>query len=963
MHGDTSTPGDGSSQQTGRGDDPLLSLPETFRREELVGILRPLLARIELLEAQVQELQASRYVHALKLGLLGQGFMATPGPILQASTTAQPVPVPEVPATASGPSGSSSSWLKDTVLSVIRPLSRSSSERASEKRGEEVSHGDYSIQVPQDSETAGFSRQEVTQTRFESRTPTENITLPGALQHSAHIGNKIPEYRLEESSDTISLETSGVRLLEAQKSSSQAADTSTSSRILTMISRPGKMVNSSSQSSDSPSLAVVEREETSEVNIRRARSSNSPGFFHKAERLTFNQPSMYDVQTQNVYVQGGRSGETLRSRITLQWLQEHSMHGAEFDSIERDPPPRCHPGTRTSILQKATDWLENSNRSKRLFWLRGPAGVGKSAIIQTLAERLYQRSRLGSSIFFSRPNGRTDPNQVFPTIAYQLAIQFPLYKEYISELMQKNPKALGKALSDQFRILIVEPFVQKRFRDGFQEDDFWVITLDGLDECGGDPDPGGRSSDQVQCKFVRMISKFVLTHSDAPFIWVIASRPETHLKVVFDDETVKPSFWEEDVPVNSDEACQDVEEYLHSEFERIRKEYPSHIEEKHWPSNIHFLRIATAASGLFIFAETVIRFIDSHTARNPVGQLDCVLSALQRTTATLDNPLAALDLIYTEILSRVPRDMLHVAKSLIGSLIFLERDNRKGDRRTFRDICNFLGVSKDRALTSLSHLHSVLHFSKDIGTAPPRFYHASFRDYLQDPTRSQEYAIAAQDVGIAFFLGSMRLTAAALGFKGVEPAWPVEGSSIGWTIDNAKDQFRAILTGDLSSGTGIGIKYFTTKFVIPDDHLQSFLESLNISKMVQIDTGGIWWPLDLNENMTAELQRRKFLTRISLGNLDLSREEIAKSFVYAHPHRHVLIHLDRKKPGPERLAEPDRAMVDTLLRCIQDAPETMVTLWGYMDPTKRCVVMKVEDLSGVWPVDGPRLHPFYITGL
>ncbi|KAF5357828.1 hypothetical protein D9756_001223 [Leucocoprinus leucothites] len=924
----------------------LSSLPETLRREDLVEVLQPLLARIELLEAQIQELQAARHVHALKLGLLGQGpHLMGPSTSLRTNTSARSSVVPEVIATGNRPS-----WFRSTIWSKVRPLSRSGGKQAKEKSRDAEATLD-TIQKLESPDSTTLIHREILEARLgEEVAAAQPHSQEHALQESELVAFRETELELKEKiNDNVPREDHEQILSEVQ-----ATETGTNSRILTMINHPGRIVNSSSHSSTpAPDLAVAVVEENSEKSVSRGQI-NAPGFFQGSEHLTFNQPHMFDVETQNVYVQNERSEEALR------WLKEYTMQGAEFDSVERDPPPRCHPGTRTTIIQNAAEWLDNYQREKRLFWLRGPAGVGKSAIIQTLAEKLAESNRLGASLFFSRPNRRTNPNQVFPTIAYQIAIQDPFYREYVAGLMQKNPKSLEKALNEQFRILIVEPFVQRKIRDG---SDVWVITLDGLDECGSDPDPAGRSSDRVQCDFVRMISSFVLSHPSVPLIWIIASRPETHLKAVFDDDLVRPSFWEEDVPVNSDEACLDVEKYLHSEFARIQKEYPSHIEETPWPSHIHFLRITTAASGLFIFAETVIRFIDSSSARNPVGQLACVLAALQRTAISHDNPLAALDLIYTEILSRAPKDMLQVAKCLIGSLIFLERDNRKGERRTFRDICNFLDVSKDQALTSLSHLHSVLHFAKNMGTAPPRFYHASFRDYLQDPSRSQEYAIAAQDVGIDFFLGSVRLTAAALAFKGVEQAWPVEGSSIGWTIDNAKDQFRAILTGDLSSGTGIGIKFFTTRFVIPDDHLQSFFETLNISKMIQIDTGGLWWPLDLTEAMTEELQRRKFLTRVSLGSLGLKKEDITESFVYAHPHRHVLIHLDRRKPGPERLVEPDRVMVDTLLQCIQAAPETQVTIWGYSDPAKRCVVMKVEDLRQIWPSDGPRLRPFFITGL
>ncbi|KXN91464.1 hypothetical protein AN958_00726 [Leucoagaricus sp. SymC.cos] len=925
-----------------------------LQRDASEDIMRPLLARIELLEAQVQELQASRHVHALKLGLLGPNLNPRTIRIKRAEQ--------------------SSPW---SIWWVWDKIWRYSSRREQKEVGIQTVPHTSSLYSP------------VSQAVVEDDVRLNGILDPGVVPKHQRVELSLsPGARSR-------LSYVGVLLIIGQQASENVAG----SRLLSMLSSPAKIAESRVQSAPTSLVAGKTRETELKTQTRITAEDNSPGFFHRSENLVFNQPNMFDVQAQNVYVQNERQEEALR------WLKEYVMKGAEFDSYERDPPPHCHPGTRTTIIQRATEWLDNPLHERRLFWLRGPAGVGKSAIVQTLAEKLAAGSRLGASLFFSRPNRRTNPTQVFPSIAYQLAIQDPSYKEYITELMQKNPKSLEKALSEQFRILIIEPFAQRRIRNGME---VWVVTLDGLDECGGDPVPNGRPSDRVQCEIVSMISSFVLTYlleckrvprrtglhlrsafqlpffaiimrnlpaffldmdyycyvtyPSVPLIWIIASRPETHLKTIFGDDAVKPSFWEEDVPVNSDEACLDVEKYLNAEFIRIKRSYPTHFDETPWPSNIQFLHITTAALGLFIFAEVVIRFVDSPTVKNPVAQLERILMALKKSNVSSDNPLVALDLIYIEILSKLSPDVFQVAKRLIASFIFLDRNNYRGDLRTLRDICNFLNIPKDIALTSLNYLHSVLHFPKDIGSTRPQFYHASFRDFLEDPTRSGEYAITPQDIGVGFFLGSVRLTAAALDFAEVKQAWPKEGSSVGWTIDNAKDQFRAILTGDLSSGTGIGIK-FSAQFVIPDQHLRSLFETVNISKMVQIDTGSLWWPLDLSDAMTEELQRRGFLTRVPLGSLDLKKVDIAKSFVYAHPSRHVLIHLDRKKPGPERLTAPDEAMVDALLQCIQVAPDTMVTRWGYSDPARRCVAMKVEDLSSIWPVGGPRLRPLYITGL
>ncbi len=455
-----------------------------------------------------------------------------------------------------------------------------------------------------------------------------------------------------------------------------------------------------------------------------------------------------------------------QSRLVLQWLGVYTMHGAEFDSSERDPPPRCHPGTRESIIERAQSWIRGDERQTKLWWLHGPAGVGKSAIIQTLAEHQASAGRLGAALFFSRPHGRNNPQHVFPTLAYQFAVRDRAYRSYLGDLVAIDPNCLHKSMSEQFRILIVEPFARLNIRS---ETGIFVVALDGLDECGGDPGGQGRSnqvhaygrhSDRAQCEIVRLISGFVLQYPTVPLVWVISSRPEPHLKAVFYNEQVRPSFWEEEVPVDSEEACRDVEKFLHTEFTRIREDYPDLIPASIWPNNVQFLQIAKGASGLFAFASVIVRFIDDPWINNPVAQLECVLAALSRVAGMdQENPLAPLDALYTEILSRISPGLLETTKRLLGAFIFLERSYVNSSDCGLRCICNLLDFKRDAAISALRSLHSVLRIpdAQDIANGRPRFYHASFQDYLEDSSRSKEYWVDKNNSGQELFWGSVHL--------------------------------------------------------------------------------------------------------------------------------------------------------------------------------------------------------------
>jgi hypothetical protein len=62
--------------------------------------------------------------------------------------------------------------------------------------------------------------------------------------------------------------------------------------------------------------------------------------------------------------------------------------------------PRCLEDTRVEHLQILKAWVEGEQA--RVFWMDGPAGVGKSAIAQTWTDTLGVK--FAAAFFFSRAN-------------------------------------------------------------------------------------------------------------------------------------------------------------------------------------------------------------------------------------------------------------------------------------------------------------------------------------------------------------------------------------------------------------------------------------------------------------------------------------------------------------------------------------------------------------------------------
>jgi hypothetical protein len=408
----------------------------------------------------------------------------------------------------------------------------------------------------------------------------------------------------------------------------------------------------------------------------------------------------------------------------------HVTIEAEFDSSDRENAPKCHPGTRTRFLEelKARIFL-----GTRITWLYGPAGVGKSAIMQTLAETLAP-SIICLSFFFSRPNSRDDTKKVFPTLAYRLAITNPVYRRYLEENLAIDPDFLAKTVKQQFMRLFVDPIANKRI-DNITR---CVVFLDGLDEANGS---------SAQCRILDLIQGFVESDRTCsiPIFWVIASRPEPHLRTFFSriEGKIPDDFWKLEVPIDSDESAREVEAYIRAAFKKIQEDF-SDVVPARWPPEAALLKVATTSSGLFVFASTCMAYIGD---QNPVRRLSHVVGLIDhyreeshnvRPNLTR-NPFDLLDILYRTVMDSIPADSLPTTRSILG---FYLLDEEMTGNPPLIIACKVLGYDQSEAHAALRGLHSVLRF-------PPQgdpkihvsFLHASFSDFLRDESRSGKHWI------------------------------------------------------------------------------------------------------------------------------------------------------------------------------------------------------------------------------
>jgi deoxyadenosine/deoxycytidine kinase len=101
-----------------------------------------------------------------------------------------------------------------------------------------------------------------------------------------------------------------------------------------------------------------------------------------------------------------------------------------------------------NLLGHIYDSLDDGEGS-RIIWIHGTAGVGKSAVAFTVADRMKGlkatertsvEKRLAGTFFFSRNYAnRRMTGYFFATLAYQLASNFPSIRNDVSTVIRENP--------------------------------------------------------------------------------------------------------------------------------------------------------------------------------------------------------------------------------------------------------------------------------------------------------------------------------------------------------------------------------------------------------------------------------------------------------------------------------------------------------------------------------------------
>jgi len=404
--------------------------------------------------------------------------------------------------------------------------------------------------------------------------------------------------------------------------------------------------------------------------------------------------------------------------------------GATHDSQERSPPPRCHPGTRKEVLKNIDTWVNTSAQGSQVLWLHGPAGAGKSAIAQTVAETCAGRNQLAASFFFARTAAlRNAVKYLFPTIAVQAALSAPEKRQRLDEILSHDPYIAERAFGS---IDLVASLLENHSAPMPPASSPFLVIIDGLDECQRNDD---------QCWILTQVSRMIHTHH-LPLRFLIVSRPEPHIREAF--EELDLATMTQVLSLYRDyQAPSDVDKYLRSELSRIygAKRHRDAMQSvpRPWPSDDIIKRLVKQSEGYFIYASTVIKFIDEEYF-SPAARLDQVLGKSGSSVFHWEsNPFAELDQLYIQILSSSPTSRHPMLRLVLGYAIFPGCFNLWV--RHLHCIEDLLPLGQMKL--PLRGLRSLVSFEGYFQL--PTLVHASFGDFLLDKARAKDYHMSFEE--------------------------------------------------------------------------------------------------------------------------------------------------------------------------------------------------------------------------
>ncbi|KAB5587618.1 Vegetative incompatibility protein HET-E-1 [Ceratobasidium theobromae] len=364
----------------------------------------------------------------------------------------------------------------------------------------------------------------------------------------------------------------------------------------------------------------------------------------------------------------------------------------------------CTEGTRTAIMSEMDRWSLDPN-APDLYLMSGMAGTGKTTIACSFANRLEERNQLAASFFCTRTSPECrNANRIVPTVAYQIARYSTPFQSALCEVLGEDPDIGMRNIAKQFERLLKEPLL--KVKDAIPEN--LVVVIDALDECGD------RRSARLA---LDLLFRFA---PSLPLKFFVTSRPEPEIytKMITQSSTSRTIFHLHEIEESLVQA--DIELYLKEELIPMS------------PTEDEIAQLATRSGNLFIYAATLVRYIQPYEGSiDPQRRLRAALAITPGST----NKYAEIDALYTAVLKaafeRKGLDLEDTqdVRMVLWAVLCVQ------EPISVDTLGTLAGVNDTwRALSVLQPLRSVVHVSEASGLVST--LHASFPDFMFNKERS-----------------------------------------------------------------------------------------------------------------------------------------------------------------------------------------------------------------------------------
>ena len=376
----------------------------------------------------------------------------------------------------------------------------------------------------------------------------------------------------------------------------------------------------------------------------------------------------------------------------------------------------CLKGTRKDVLWEIECWL-TGEQSQRVFWLNGLAGTGKSTIAQTFAETTFADGKLGASFFCSRDfEDRSNLQAIFPTLAFQLAYRYPPFRKELLQVLKACPDVRHESLCSQMEKLIVGPLTATHIPT--------LIIIDALDEC---------KDEQPASAILLILSRYVDQMPNVKFF--ITGRPEARIRSGFRLRSLLPITEVLKLhEVKAETVGKDIKLFFEMELANLAENRSDCDSTGDWPSSSYIEILCKKAAGFFIYASTVVKFVDSE-GDPPAERLALITSLPQSTT---EEGRSGVDQLYIKVLQQAfcgvnaDNSQRYLRfQAVVGTVLLIFNP------LSVKGLSELLEINTLHISSTIRPFHSLLLVPEAIED-PIRIFHKSFPDFLMDPVRCED---------------------------------------------------------------------------------------------------------------------------------------------------------------------------------------------------------------------------------